>query len=345
MGRVKPFEFLSNHLQAVREQQKKANDAKKELRAAVRRLADITNQDDTAPKRGRKKRKVLAGGSEDETKEIKHLAHKFVITKMMWISDLAHTVNTDVNDQYNPLERFENRGSKIQGELADLLDILPAKFHGDVMRSDWLIKLRSNSAGRVRPQCGTKIFDCTAADLATPESATIFNVEILHKHYNGSLDVDTVFRGPKLHLVFACVTRGPAAGKAMKITGTPTQATGKCVAQLWGLRHSTPGSIAACAILARWAVSADIELTPRGAETGINWQADLEKYIKYLQNGLDKRKASVLRIFREWDEIFSPDTDSSLGANGNGGGDAEKQMQDAMDLLNADEEEVPAEAA
>jgi hypothetical protein len=125
----------------VREQQKKANDAKKELRAAVRRLADITNQDDTAPKRGRKKRKVLAGGSEDETKEIKHLAHKFVITKMMWISDLAHTVNTDVNDQYNPLERFENCGSKIQGELADLLDILPAKFRGDVMRSDWLIKL------------------------------------------------------------------------------------------------------------------------------------------------------------------------------------------------------------
>ncbi|KAJ7115474.1 hypothetical protein C8R44DRAFT_535238, partial [Mycena epipterygia] len=119
-----------------------------------------------------------------------------------------------------------------------------------------------------------------------------FNVEILHKNYNGSLDVDKVFRGPKLHLVFACVMRGPAAGRAMKTAGTPTQATGKCVAQLWSLRHGTPGSISACALL----------LTPRGAETGINWQADLEKYIKYLQNGLDKRKASVLRIFSEWDE-------------------------------------------
>jgi hypothetical protein len=57
---------------------------------------------------------------------------------------------------------------------------------------------------------------------------------------------------------------------------------------------------------------------------------------KYLQNGLDKCKASVLRIFHEWDKIFFPNTNSSLGANGNGG-DA-KQMQDAMDLLNADEE-------
>jgi hypothetical protein len=85
-------------------------------------------------------------------------------------------------------------------------------------------------------------------------------------------------------------------------------------------------------------------LTPRGTETGINWQADLEKSIKYLQNGLDKRKASVLRIFREWDDIFFPDTDSSLAANGNGGDEAEKQLQDALDLLDADEEEVPAEA-
>jgi hypothetical protein len=44
------------------------------------------------------------------------------------------------------------------------------------------------------------------------------------------------------------------------------------------------------------------------------------------------------------DNIFFPDTDSSLAANGNGGDEAEKQLQDAMDLLDADEEEVPAEA-
>jgi hypothetical protein len=103
-------------------------------------LADITNQSDTAPKRGRKKLKTAAG-PDDETKEVKHLAHKFVMTKMMWISDLTSTVNTDVDDQYIPLERFETRKSKVQGELADLLDILPAKFHGEVMRADWLIKL------------------------------------------------------------------------------------------------------------------------------------------------------------------------------------------------------------
>jgi hypothetical protein len=35
----------------------------------------------------------------------------------------------------------------------------------------------------------------------------------------------------------------------------------------------------------------------------------------------------------------------NIGAWGDGSGDAKKQMQDAMDLLNADEEEVPAEAA
>jgi hypothetical protein len=49
-------------------------------------------------------------------------------------------------------------------------------------------------------------------------------------------------------------------------------------------------------ISARWGASTDIELTPHGAQMGINWQGDLKKYIKYLQNGLDKHKGSVLNI-------------------------------------------------
>ncbi|KAJ7826881.1 hypothetical protein B0H14DRAFT_2595586 [Mycena olivaceomarginata] len=41
----------------------------------------------------------------------------------------------------------------------------------------------------------------------------------------------------------------------------------------------------------------------------------LEMSAKYLQNGLHKCKASVLRIFHEWDEIFFPNIDSSLGTH------------------------------
>ncbi|KAJ7850595.1 hypothetical protein B0H13DRAFT_2360580 [Mycena leptocephala] len=313
-----------------KEQQKKANDAKKELWVPVaqRKLADITNQNDTPPKRGRKKLKTVVG-PEDETKEVKHLAHKFTMTKQMWIQSL---------------ERFENDKSKVQGVLADLLDIFPSKFHGKTMRSDWLVKLfhtemgtqRSNAAGRVRRDCGAELFDCTAADLSTSESRRdkfrkligyvetetdpqyeIFNVDILHKNYTGLFNRDTVFRGPKLHLVvFAGLTRGQTACTAMKMTGVPTPATGKCVSQLWGLRNSTPGSIGASAISARWAASADIELTPRGI---------------------------CLEIFREWDAIFFPETNSSLAGNATGD-NTQKQIDDVMAQLDADEEELPEAA-
>ncbi|KAJ7892471.1 hypothetical protein B0H14DRAFT_3126061 [Mycena olivaceomarginata] len=342
-------------IKAARLQQQKANDARKELRAAQRQIADITNQDDTAPKRGRKKRKMVHGGSDEETKEVKNLAHKFTMMKLLWIPDFKKTANTKVDDQYNPLERFENAASKVQGEWADLLETLPEKFHGEVMRSEWFVRefhvamgtQRSNAAGRVRRECGPEIFDCTTADLSTSESRRdkfrkqigyvedaegkshyeAFNVDLLHKDYNGSFDIKTVFRGAALHLAFAGLTRGPKAVTAMKTADKPIQATGKCVSQLWHLDHSTPGCIAAAGILVRWAASADTEPTPRGAETGINWQADFEKYIAYLQNGLDKRKASVLKIFH-----------CSLAATEGGEDHADK---DVMDLLNADEEEVP----
>ncbi|KAJ6563865.1 hypothetical protein B0H19DRAFT_1258394 [Mycena capillaripes] len=75
--------------------------------------------------------------------------------KLLWIPDLQKTMNTKVDGQYNPLERFESAASKVQGELADLLETLPEKFHGEAMRSEWFIKefhtvmgmQRSNAAG------------------------------------------------------------------------------------------------------------------------------------------------------------------------------------------------------
>ncbi|KAJ7766859.1 hypothetical protein B0H16DRAFT_1791371 [Mycena metata] len=328
----------------ARFQQKKANKATKALQAAQRKLTDITNEDDTPPKRGRPKKRKVDSGSEDDTKEVKNLAHKFTVMNLLWMRDLKCTFNTDVDEQYDPLARWENWESKVQGQLADLLEILPPKFRGETMHAQWFINTfhvemgtqRSNIANRVR-RCAPEVFNCAATDVLTSESRRdkfrkqigyveqpggkskyeTFKVDLLHKNYNGKFDVDTVFRGDALHLAFAGVTHGPGAVTALKASGQPTQATGKCVSQLWHLTNSTPGSISASGILARWAVSADIELTPRGAQTGIDWQGDLEKYIEYLQNGLNKRK-----------NLFS---DSS--------------MQDAMDMLDADEEEEPAEEA
>ncbi|KAJ6499482.1 hypothetical protein DFH09DRAFT_945222, partial [Mycena vulgaris] len=226
---------------------------------------------------------------------------------------------------------------------------------------------RSNTHTRLRTHSGPEIFDCTAADLSSIESRRdkfrqmigyvesddgsskyeLFNVPLLHKSYSGKFDVHTVFRGPMLHLVspllHGSITRGSQAVTAMKRGGKLHQATGQTVSQIWALQHCTPGSIADTAIFARWAASADANLSARGAQTGINWHSDLEKYIHYLQSGLDKRKASVLNLFRGWDELFFPESETSLAGKNADDDRAEHAMKDVMDLSDADVEEAPAD--
>ncbi|KAJ7727397.1 hypothetical protein B0H16DRAFT_1735202 [Mycena metata] len=173
----------------------------------------------------------------DELYKITQLQQKKAneATKALQAAECKLTDITNEDQNYNPLAWWENRESKVQGKLADLLEILPPKFRGETMHAQWFINTFhvemgtqfSNIATRVR-RCAPEIFNCTATDLLN----------------------------------------------------------------------------------ARWAVSADITLTPRGAQTG---------------NGLNKCKKSVLRLFRD--------------------DDADRQLQDAMDMLDADEEEEPAEEA
>ncbi|KAJ6528791.1 hypothetical protein DFH09DRAFT_935089 [Mycena vulgaris] len=188
---------------------------------------------------------------------------------------------------------------------------------------------RSNTHTRLCMHSGPEIFDCTAADLSSIESRRdkfrqmigyvdsddgssryeLFNVPLLHKSYSGKIDVHTVFRGPMLHLV-SPLSHG--CGCLLRVIYVP----GVRSDYPWipgGYRHekgrqTSPGNRANTALRppARWATSADANLSARGAQTGINRHSDLEKYIQYLQSGLDKCKASVLNLFREWCELFFP---------------------------------------
>jgi hypothetical protein len=127
--------------------------------------------------------------------------------------------------------------------------------------------------------------------------------------------------------------------------------------KLWGLTHITPGAIAASAMLvrrhhrlrydglltnrqSRWAPSQDDFLQDRGLNTGIKWHSEFESYLKYLLQGLQQHKASVLNIFRVWDDMFFPNTDTSLAGNHAPGSNNEQSTRDALDALNADKEDL-----
>ena len=73
-----------------------------------------------------------------------------------------------------------------------------------------------------------------------------------------------------------------------------------------------------------------------GTNTGINYGKDFEEYLEILMTGLRKKKKSILNVFRQWDRIIFPNSDSSLVRqvqNTNSG------LKMAMDMLEADEVE------
>ena len=104
------------------------------------------------------------------------------------------------------------------------------------------------------------------------------------------------------------------------------------IARIHGIRNTTPGAIATCAILvcsgshlltallflltvllqARWALSSDVSLQEVGGSTGIRYFQDYEEYFAMLETGLRRRKKTILNIFKEWDAKIFPETDSGL---------------------------------
>jgi len=102
------------------------------------------------------------------------------------------------------------------------------------------------------------------------------------------------------------------------------------IGRIHGIRNTTSGAIAMCAILvrrdlivslclftdcllqARWALSSDLSLQEVGSSTGIRYFKDYEEYLTLLEIGLRTRKKTILNIFKEWDAKIFPETDSSL---------------------------------
>lgn len=199
------------------------------------------------------------------------------------------------------------------------------------------------------------------------------DVEILHKDFTGHYDLRTAFLNPILmwvsylmflllnvsrnspaidFQVFVAIIRGPTAAKEL-MNGIQSNPKTDTMARKHGIRHTTPGAIAGSVVLvrvtnasftqtyslsqSRWALSADDCLQSVGANTGINYGRDFEEYLEVLMTGLQKKKKSVLNIFRQWDQVIFPNSDSSLV--GHADKDTSRGLKTALMMLEADEVE------
>lgn len=79
-----------------------------------------------------------------------------------------------------------------------------------------------------------------------------------------------------------------------------------------------------------------------GNNTGINYAKDFDEYLQILLTGLRKKKKSILDLFREWDAVVFPNSDSSLV--GQEKSETSSGLKSAMEMLEADEveEDPPA---
>ena len=98
---------------------------------------------------------------------------------------------------------------------------------------------------------------------------------------------------------------------------------------------------------ARWALSSDVSLQEVGNRTGIRYFQDYEEYLTLLESGLQRRKKTIINIFKEWDAKIFPETDSSLvGAKPSKGDRANlKVLMESIDDDDTDEEDNNTEGA
>ncbi|EGO31126.1 hypothetical protein SERLADRAFT_405025 [Serpula lacrymans var. lacrymans S7.9] len=358
---------------AARNAQIAANAAKEEAKTMRRKYDDAMNEvhQDESVERGSKKEKKTKSSRDDDTHHeqvIKGLGHQFEITHALWLHEPTKTFQTTIDDEYDKLDRFGSTAAKVQGQLRDILDIVPATYHGDLPNHwlgrsfrDGMQEQRSNTATRLRSR-GATIFNCTEEDLRISRKRCAkfsedigrvenangtsmyhpWNVSVLHRDYKGRFDIQTVFLNPILQKptkqTMSCIIRGPASVIAMNEGESSRAARNNETMDLkWGLNHTTPGMVAASAVLARWALSPDECLKEKGNESGIRWHDDFDNYLEYLLSGLQKQKKSVLNIFREWDQVLFPNTSHGL-AGQLSNTDRDQLMQSVMAALNHDED-------
>jgi hypothetical protein len=62
-----------------------------------------------------------------------------------------------------------------------------------------------------------------------------------------------------------------------------------------------------------WALSSDTCLWSRGDHTNIDYDALFDQYLEILTVGFREKNRSILNVFKEWDRIIFPNSESSLG--------------------------------
>ncbi|KIJ23335.1 hypothetical protein M422DRAFT_90756, partial [Sphaerobolus stellatus SS14] len=205
---------------------------------------------------------------------------KFTYMNMMWLRHPEQLTDLSLAADYDPMKRFDSLDGKLQGQLRELQQAVPSKFHEEFTNilfwkefKSQMQQQRSNGITRIRHTVGASIFDCKPSELDTATARMKFKEDIgfieeadgttrykslcliLYKDYEGHHEKRKIFLNPSL-------------------------------------------------FQARYTLSVDMQLQPVGSSTNIHYQDDFEYYLKYLHKGVQTEDRHIMAIFRTWNEHF-----------------------------------------
>ncbi|KAJ7483029.1 hypothetical protein B0H11DRAFT_2279866 [Mycena galericulata] len=260
---------------------------------------------------------------------------------------------TEEDPTFREDTEFDSENSRIQGQLRDIVALLPADSRA-IREQEWIASAfgdgmnskRSSIVSRLRHESialiaasvtfsdgeSVKIddFESSASRFnafakrigyqpATADAAAFYSIlkaEVLFADYNGTMNVDKIFRGRLLLIIYACIIRGPQGAKGL-FDGNSKLPAAKVAQRIYDINYTTPGAIAGSAIWAIWLFSSDTQLGSggEGDETQIDYKFYFRTFLRQICEGLRNKAKWAIELFRFWDDVLFPNAEHSVGAS------------------------------
>ncbi|KAJ7023966.1 hypothetical protein C8F04DRAFT_1132586, partial [Mycena alexandri] len=319
-----------------------ANDVSESQSAVKRKLADVTNQLGTtrqpAKRRNRGNRAVDAPEDVENPDTVEERVRKagrhFVIEYALFLTtDIFDILATDEDPEFSEDTEFQTKKSRIQGQLRDIVALLPADARA-FRDQEWIgcssLSLIVTYINRFFPEQSATVddFDTSASRFAafkkligyqsaTADAAAFYShlkAEVLYDGYDGTMNVDKIFRGPLLLIIYVSIIRGPSGAKGL-FEGNSKLPSAKVAQRIHGIKRTLPGAPASAATWLIWFLSADTQLgyNGEGDETGINYKKCFEAFLRQICDGLRDDAEWAISLMRHWDEVLFPNAEDSLG--------------------------------
>ncbi|KAJ7051723.1 hypothetical protein C8F01DRAFT_1262517 [Mycena amicta] len=319
--------------------------------AKDQQIADLQHQASTTRKPRKRRRfhrdEDAPQGSVDDPTELATLVttagRRFALVCGIFFVDINKVGTTPLDDSFDPATEYDNKANKVQGQIRDVLDVLPEEakskrtepwiWHAFI---DGVEAQRTLMRNRVRKQSLCYFTDdrsqfetadsrfkafseligyCPATDERDAHYSP-FKAEVLYDQFDGTVNLDHLFRGPDLLKVYAACLRG-ADGPDHLFDGDhdadkerPQARTNE---KIYRIKHTTPGAIATCAVLTIFLYSADPNLVEEGHVTNIVYRKRYITYVSKIRLALLKNHAWARDLLRYWDGILFPNSDESFG--------------------------------